>query len=84
MIAATLPPADGAGPTGPRLLTLREVAARLTLSPRSVRVLLARGLLPVVQLTTRRKAVAEADLQAWIDARRSPWTRPDAPRSTLR
>ena len=57
--------------TGPRLLTLAQVAERLTLSPRSVRVLLARGVLPVVQLTTRRRAVSEADLVAWIAARRS-------------
>ena len=75
MIAPTMPTPGAGGPSvSTRLLTLREVAERTTLSPRSVRVLVARGVLPVVRLTTRRVAVTERDLLAWIDARASRWS----------
>jgi hypothetical protein len=67
----TAPTTSAPTSIGPRLLTLAQVAERLTLSPRSVRVLIARGVLPTIQLTTRRKAVSESDLVAWIAARRA-------------
>jgi excisionase family DNA binding protein len=55
-----------------RLLSVREAAERLTISPRSLRTLIALGKLPVVRVTARRVAIAESDLAAFIAARRSP------------
>lgn len=62
-----------------KLLTLREVAAKLGVSPRAVYVLpIAR-----TQLSPRRTRWAEGDVDAFIAARREA-SRPGAPRAVLR
>lgn len=53
------------------LLSVEEVADRLTISIRSVRNLIRDGRLPIVRVTSRRVAIAESDLQSFVDARRS-------------
>ena len=55
----------------PQLLSVEEVARRLALSVRSVRTLIALGKLPVVRVSVRAIRVAEADLVAFIEARRT-------------
>ncbi|MBL8841966.1 MAG: helix-turn-helix domain-containing protein [Planctomycetes bacterium] len=47
------------------------MADRLTISIRSVRNLIRDGRLPIVRVTSRRVAIAESDLQSFVDARRS-------------
>jgi hypothetical protein len=54
----------------PRLLSLREAAQRLLISLRSLRTLVDLGKIPVVRVTARRPAILEADLAAFITARR--------------
>jgi len=54
----------------PQLLSIQEVARRMALSIRSVRTLIALGKLPVVRVGSRAIRVAEADLAAFIEARR--------------
>ena len=49
---------------------VQEVARRMALSIRSVRTLIALGKLPVVRVGSRAIRVAEADLAAFIEARR--------------
>lgn len=78
-MASTSQPA-GPAPRELRLLTLKDAAERLTLSQRALRSLIAQGIIPTVQLTTRRKAVAEHDLEAWVASRRSSTSRPGAMR----
>jgi excisionase family DNA binding protein len=52
------------------LLTVGIVAKRLALSVRSVRTLIALGHLPIVRVSSRAIRVSEADLTAFIAARR--------------
>lgn len=77
---ASLPQPASPSPSGVRLLSLKETAQRLTLSERALRSLIAQGILPTVQLTTHRKAVAESDLEAWVASRRTSGSRPGAMR----
>ena len=55
----------------PVLLPIGEVARRLSISVRSVRALIERGVLATVRVTERRVAVDEADLAAYVEARRT-------------
>ena len=55
----------------PSLLSIAEVASRLTISQRSVRALISCGKLRTVRVTERRVAVDEADLSAYVAARRA-------------
>ena len=55
----------------PILLSVGEVARRLSVSVRSVRSLIERGAIPTVRVTDRRVAVDEADLAAYVAARRT-------------
>ena len=55
---------------------MNEVARRLSVSVRSVRALIERGTLRTVRVTERRVAIDEADLAAYIDARRHMAPRP--------
>ena len=54
------------------LLTIPEVARLLSCSTRTVKRRIADGSLPVVHVGTgqRDRRVSEADLAAWIEARR--------------
>jgi excisionase family DNA binding protein len=52
-----------------RLLTVREVAERLSVTPRTVHRYLADGKLPRVQLSERAVRIRETDLQAFIEER---------------
>jgi excisionase family DNA binding protein len=56
--------------SSPVLLSVGEVARRLTISVRLVRSLIERGVLPTIRVTDRRVAIDEADLAAYIAARR--------------
>jgi excisionase family DNA binding protein len=51
-----------------RLLTIREVAARLRVSESTVHRLIARDEIPSLQLGGRRKAIRidEAEFEAWL------------------
>jgi excisionase family DNA binding protein len=60
----------------PRLMTLAESAAALTISTRTLRALLARGAIPFVRVGARRLALRESDLSAWIAAREVQGGRP--------
>lgn len=53
------------------LLTPAEVADRLNASKRTVQRLIVRGELPAIKLNARSIRVAEADLDAFLAARRS-------------
>ena len=52
------------------LLTVEEVAKRLTLSLRTVRGLIQAGDLPAIRLGARRIAIKAADLAEFVEARR--------------
>ena len=54
----------------PQLLPIQKVTRRMALSIRSVRTLIALGKLPVIRVGARAIRVAEADLAAFIEARR--------------
>lgn len=54
-----------------QLITQREAAARLTISERTFRMLVATGQIPVVRVSPRRVVVDPADIAAYIDQRRS-------------
>jgi excisionase family DNA binding protein len=72
--------------TQPELLTIREVAAVLKLSPRQVRRLIALGKLPAVRLGDPGASVRvdRAELEAWLYANRRRKHDPaGAPRSAL-
>lgn len=56
-------PAHGSG----KLLTVKQAAKRLTLSERSLRGLIADGLIPVVRPTRGRVCIRPEDLAAFID-----------------
>ena len=56
---------------GEQLMRLREVAARLRISVRTVWRMIAAGELPIVKLSKRVVRVEPAALQAWIEQRRS-------------
>ncbi len=53
----------------PRLLSLAEVAANLTIGIRTLKAIIARGDLPVVQVAPRRVAVRAEDLEAYVQSR---------------
>jgi len=55
----------------PILLSVGEVAERLSISVRSVRALIQVGALPTVRVTARRIAIDESDLAAYVAARRT-------------
>jgi len=52
-----------------RLLTVREVAGRLSVTTRTVHRYLADGKLPRVQLSERAVRIREADLERFIEDR---------------
>lgn len=54
----------------PRLLSLAEAAAHLTIGVRTLKAIVARGDLPVVQVAPRRVAVRTEDLDAYVESRR--------------
>jgi excisionase family DNA binding protein len=54
-----------------RLLSLAEAAGILRVSRRSLSTLLSLGALPCIRVTRRRVLIAESDLVAFLDARRS-------------
>jgi excisionase family DNA binding protein len=56
--------------SSPQLLTVADAARRLALSIRSVRTQIALGKLPVVRVSARAVRVMEADLAAFVAARR--------------
>lgn len=53
------------------LLALPAAAQYLTLGLRTLKVLVAKGAIPVVRVAPRRVAIRVADLDAYISARRS-------------
>lgn len=53
-----------------RLLPLPEAAARLSVSLRTLRSLVAAGKIPVIAVSARRKAIDPADLDRFIDEQR--------------
>ena len=55
----------------PRLLTVKEAAARLRISTATVYGLCERGRLPYVRISTHAIRIAEADLLAFVRGRRS-------------
>jgi excisionase family DNA binding protein len=57
--------------TADPLLTLGEVSRRLRISPRSLARLVASGDLRVVRLSARVVRIRPADLDAYIESRRS-------------
>jgi excisionase family DNA binding protein len=59
-----------------RLLTIREVAARLNVSESTVRRLIDRNELPSLQLGGKRKAVRidESEFDAWLYGERTGGT----------
>lgn len=63
MLDPTPSPMRGSG----KLLTIREAARRLTLSERSLRGLIANGLIPVVRPTLGRVCIRPEDLATFID-----------------
>lgn len=54
-----------------RLLTLHEAARYLTLGVRTVKTLVAAGMIPVVRPSPRRVAIDVRDLEAYVASRRS-------------
>ena len=52
-----------------KLLTISEVARRLSVTPRTVHRYLAAGKLPRVQLSERAVRIREGDLERFIEAR---------------
>ena len=52
-----------------RLITVNEAAARLGLSPLTIRRLIREGKLPHVRPTPRAVRVREADLEAFLQGR---------------
>ena len=52
------------------LVALAEAARLLTISPRTLRGLIARGQIPVVHVTDRRLAIHPDDLDRYIASRR--------------
>ncbi len=54
-----------------RLLSVREVADALALSPRTVLRMVAAGTLPAFRFDSGSLRIAEADLDAFLDARRT-------------
>ncbi len=53
-----------------RLLPLPEAAARLSISLRTLRSLIAAGKIQVIEVSARRKAIDPADLDRFIDEQR--------------
>lgn len=53
-----------------QLITQREAAARLTISERTFRMLVATGQIPVVRVSPRRVVVDPADLARYIRKQR--------------
>ncbi len=62
---------SGTGGAGLRLLTVREAAARLRVSPASVYGFCERGELRHVRISTHAIRIAEPDLSAFVHRRRS-------------
>jgi excisionase family DNA binding protein len=62
---------SGTGGAGLRLLTVREAAARLRVSPASVYRLCERGELRHVRISTHAIRIAARDLSAFVHRRRS-------------
>lgn len=60
--------------SAPQLLSPAEAARRLSISIRTMRTLIASRALPVVRVTPMRLAITEADLAAYIVARREERT----------
>lgn len=56
--------------TGARLLTTREVAERLHLSPETVLRRARAGLLPAFRIATNALRFDEAELDRWLEAHR--------------
>jgi excisionase family DNA binding protein len=56
---------------GPRLLTVKEAAARLRVSPATVYGLCERGGLRYVRISTHAIRITEADLSTFVHRRRS-------------
>ncbi len=54
-----------------RLLSVSEVARRLSISTRSVQLLIERGHLTIIRPTARRVAIGETDVGRFIEARRA-------------
>jgi excisionase family DNA binding protein len=61
----------GTGSASPRLLTVKEAAARLRVSTATVYGLCERGRLPYVRVSTHAIRIAEQDLSAFVRGRRS-------------
>lgn len=59
----------------PLLHSLAAAARRMGISLRSLRHLIARGEIATCRPTRRRVLVAEADLVAYVESRRTPATR---------
>lgn len=59
-----------------RLLTARAVAERLDVSTETVLRLWRRGELPGYRISSNALRFSEADLDAWLEARRSVGGRP--------
>ena len=54
-----------------RLLTIRDVATRLSISTRTLRSLIAAGRLPVVRVSPGRVAIDPRDLEDYLSRNRS-------------
>jgi excisionase family DNA binding protein len=61
----------GTGSAAPRLLTVKEAAARLRVCPATVYGLCERGELRHVRISTHAIRIAEPDLSAFVHRRRS-------------
>jgi excisionase family DNA binding protein len=61
----------GTGSACPRLLTVKEAAVRLRVSPATVYGLCERGELRYVRISTHAIRIAEPDLSAFVRGRRS-------------
>ena len=57
---------SGTGSSGPRLLTVKEAAARLRVSKATVYGLCERGRLPYVRISTHAIRIAEQDLASFV------------------
>ena len=64
----------GTGSAGPRLLTVKEAADRLRVSPATVYGLCERGELRYIRVSTHAIRIAEPDLAVFMARRRSDET----------
>lgn len=69
MSSRTPPRPAASGSHAPRLLSLQEAAAHLTIGVRTLKAVVARGDLQVVQVAPRRVAVRIEDLDAYVQSR---------------